>query len=286
MHTKRHHRKHQTSLKLLFLSVGLTLLLGARAEARPLRFGVVPQVDKETLHASWRPILDEITKSTGLEFELVLDKDFPSFEARLRKGELDIAYCNAYQALVARQKLKYEPVLTDSNGALTGILVVRKDSRIANVKALQGATIAFPAPNALAASLAMRAQLKRDEKLDIKPLYVKTHDEVYRAVVEGRAMAGGGVHKSLNSQPPEIRDQLSVLYTTKSIPSHPVVVHPAVEKAIVEKVQKGFLALGETEEGRKLLASVPFKKIAPGTIADYRALMWWGLQDFYVEGGD
>lgn len=270
----------------LLVSLGLSLLMSASAEAKPLRFGVVPQVDRAALEATWKPVLDELTKTTGLEFELVLDPDILSFEKRLYSGDLDFAYCNPYHSLMARQKTQYEPLVRDGGNTLTGILVVRKDSGIKSLKALAGQSLAFPAPNALAASLVIRAHLKREEKIDIKPVYLKNHDDVYRAVAEGKSKAGGGVMKTFQAAPPEIRDQLTVLYTTKPMAPHPVVVHPKVDKATQEKVQKGLLALGDTEEGRKLLASVPMKKIAPATIADYRPLMWWGLHDFYVEGGD
>lgn len=270
----------------LLLALGLSLLLGSSAEAKPLRFGVVPQFDRAALEASWRPVLDELTKTTGLEFELILDPDIRTFEQRLYKGELDFAYCNPYHSLMARQKTQYEPLVRDGGNTLTGILVVRKDSGIANLKALGGETLAFPAPNALAASLVIRAHLKREEKIDIKPIYLKNHDDVYRAVVEGKAKGGGGVMKTLQAQPPEIRDQLTVLYTTKAMAPHPVIVHPKIDKGTADKVKKALLAMGETEEGKKLLATVPIKKISAATIGDYRPMMWWGLQDFYVEGGD
>lgn len=271
---------------LLWLSLGLALLVGARAEAKTYRFGVVPQFARETLEATWRPVLDELTKSTGLEFELVLDNDIAAFEQRLAKGELDFAYCNPYHSLIARQKTKYEPLVRDGGRKLQGILVVRKDSGVTSLKELDGQTLAFPAPNALAASLVIRAHLKRDQKVSAKAVYVKNHDNVYRAVVEGKAKAGGGVMKTLQAQPPEIRDQLTVLYTTTAMAPHPVIAHPSVDKALQQKVQRALLALGDTDAGRTLLAPIPIKKIVAATIADYRPLMWWGLQDFYVEGAD
>ena len=58
---------------------------------------------------------------------------------------------------------------------------------------LDGADIAFPAPNAFGASLYMRALLAEQEKININPIYVETHANVYRNVIFGRASAGGGV---------------------------------------------------------------------------------------------
>lgn len=269
-----------TALCLTFLAAGAA---GAR---RPLRVGVSPQFKRETLEATWLPILDELAQRTELELELVVDDDIQIFEQRVLRGDVDLAYINPYTFLIARQKTRYEPLVRDVGSDLQGVLVVRKDSGFTSLKQLSGETLAFPAPNALAASLVLRAYLKRDQKIDITPVYVKSHDNVYRAVVEGKVTAGGGVLKTLQAQPPEVQEQLMVLYRSVPMAPLPIVAHPRVDAALRARLQQAFLEMGATEEGAALIRKIPMKKVGPATVGDYRPLMWWGLQDFYVEGGD
>jgi ABC-type nitrate/sulfonate/bicarbonate transport system substrate-binding protein len=53
------------------------------------------------------------------------------------------------------------PLVRDGQSQLEGILVVRKDSPVRRIADLSGATVAFPASNAFAASLLPRALLSR-----------------------------------------------------------------------------------------------------------------------------
>jgi phosphonate transport system substrate-binding protein len=166
---------------------------------------------------------------------------------------------------------------------LQGILVVRRDSGIQSPAELDGRTVAFPAPNALGASLLMRADLARVHQVDVAPLYVKTHNSVYLHVIKGLAEAGGGVGKTLTEQEQPIRDSLRILYVTRDMPSHPVAVHPRVPKADAEKVRAALLALAAEPEGAALLARIPMKRPFAAAMDDYEVMRGWGLDDFWVE---
>ena len=164
---------------------------------------------------------------------------------------------------------------------LRGILVVRKDSPIRKPSELDGKVVAFPSPNALGASLMMRADLERLHHAVVKPLYVKTHSSVYLHVVKGLAEAGGGVEKTLQEQDPLVREALRIIYTTRPMPSHPVAAHPRVPKEDREKVRRALLEFGETDEGRELLSKVPIKQIMPTSMDDYKVMLGWGLESYW-----
>ncbi len=112
-------------------------------------------------------------------------------------GEPDVVYRNPYHAVMAKKAAGYTPILRDDATRLAGILVVRKDSPITRVEQLDGATLAFPAPNAFGASLDMRALLTNELKIHFKPEYVTTHSNVFRHVISGRAQAGGAIRQTL-----------------------------------------------------------------------------------------
>lgn len=128
--------------------------------AEPYAFGIVPQYDQRQLFEIWKPLLDELQKRTGLSFRLASVPAIPAFEKEFMNGSYDFAYMNPYHVLKANKSQSYAPLVRD-RVALRGILVVRKDSPVTKLSELNNKIVAFPSPNALGASLLMRADLSR-----------------------------------------------------------------------------------------------------------------------------
>lgn len=250
--------------------------------AESYTFGVVPQYEQRQLFAIWKPLLAELETRTGLSFRMVGVPTIPAFEKEFLKGSYDFVYMNPYHLLKANQSQGYVPLIHDKAN-LRGILVVRRENAIQSPSELNGKVVAFPSPNALGASLLMRADLSRLFHTDITPLYVKTHNSVYLHVAKGLADAGGAVEKTLEEQPSPIRDALRILYTSRDIPAHPIAVHQRIPKEDAEKVRLALLEMAATEEGRALLARVPMKQPVAASMADYAPMLNWGLESFWVE---
>jgi phosphonate transport system substrate-binding protein len=243
--------------------------------------GIVPQFDTRHIEKVWRPILDDVEKKTGVKFRIEGSSTIPAFEDQFLRGRFDFAYMNPYHALQAAEAHLYEPLVRDVERKLYGIIVVRKDSGIKKVEDLDGKLIAFPAPNALGASLIPRAEFARDYKIKIKPKYVQSHSSVYLNVILGRAAAGGGVQKSLSQQKESVRNKLQIIHKTPEFAPHPLVVHKRVDKEVREKVLRAFLQLGESEIGRGMLRKIPIMKIGRATLQDYKPIERFGLEEFY-----
>ncbi|MCB1851669.1 MAG: phosphate/phosphite/phosphonate ABC transporter substrate-binding protein [Gammaproteobacteria bacterium] len=275
-----------------FVSLTLTLLLcvtvSGRSAADAVKesstqygFGVVPQFSALEIVAIWRPILNELEHMTGLRFRLSGSDSIPAFEKEFTAGRFDFVYMNPYHFVHAQRSQGYRPLVRDVGRTLFGILVVARESQVDSIDQLHGQVVAFPSPNALGASLLPRAQFLR-EKIEIKPLYVRSHSSVYLNVALGKAVAGGGVQKTLEQQPQQIQDALRVIYRTQEVVSHPIAVHPRVPEELKERVTTALLALGQTGSGREMLAKVPMERIGPASSDDYRALQALGL-DHLVE---
>lgn len=249
-------------------------------------FGVVPQFEPRKLSAIWTPILAELEKRTGFHLEMVGSARIPEFEHEFEQGRYDFAYMNPYHSLVAMRAQKYEPLVRDGGQQLFGILVVAKDGPIRKLSDLKGKTVAFPAPNALGASLLMRADLDRLHKLKIAPMWAQTHTSAYLNVALGKADAAGGVMATLEQQPESVRNKLSILYETRRMPPHPMMAHPRVPQADRDKLRQAILDMAATPEGAALLAKIPMKQAAPAQADEYRQLATWGLEDYYVAGAE
>jgi phosphonate transport system substrate-binding protein len=248
--------------------------------AEQYTFGVSPQFEQRKLYAIWKPIIDELQKRTSLSFTLVTTLKIQDFEKEFAKGSFDFVYVNPYHIVQARKSPGYLPLVSDK-APLRGILVVKKDGPVRTLGDLNNKVVAFPSPNALGASLMMRADLEQVHHLTVIPLYVKTHSSVYLHVAKGLTPAGGGVEKTLHEQDADIRDSLRVLYTTRGMPSHPVAAHPRVKKQDAEKVRRAFLAMGSDPAGRELLSNVPMQGVMAVTMSEYLVMADWGLERYW-----
>lgn len=264
-------------LRVVVFCLFFACVSGARAEEYV--FGVVPQFEQRKLYAIWKPVIEELEKRTGLSLKMATTVKIQDFEKEYIKGNFDFVYMNPYFMVVGEEAGRYVPLVRDK-AALRGILVVRKDSPIKKISDLNGKVVAFPTPNAIGASLLMRADLERLFSTFVKPVYVKTHSSVYLHVVQGLAAAGGGVEKTLQEQAEAVRGALRVLYTTRDMPSHPIAAHPRVKIDDREKVRRALLDMAETEQGRKLLSEIPIRKLTSASMDDYTHMLKWGL-DLY-----
>ena len=272
-----------------YLGVALGALMQVPAKAAcigdttalpAVEFHVVPQYTPAQVYLQWTPLLDHIGKAAKLCFELRVAPTISEFEQALFRGDADFAWLNPYHLVLARQKQGYVPLLADVKTRLAGVLVVRRDSKITALSELQGGAVAFPAPNAFAATLLPRALLAA-QKIEIKPRFVTSHSNVYRAVINGDVVAGGAVNTTLAQEPAQVRELLRVLHTTADYISHPIAAHPRVPAAVRAALVAAFLKSKTDAAGRRLLEKVQLPMPALVTYEkDYAALETLNLGAF------
>lgn len=253
---------------------------------RPIRVSVVPQRPPAETFAVWSPLLQQLGEVSKQCFVLRVPATIPSFEAELRTGRADCVYMNPYHAVLAQRWRGYIPLIRDGSKPLRGLLVVRTDSPIRSIRALNGQPVAFPSPNAFAATLLPRVLLAR-QGIAIQPVFENTHSNVYRSVALGMLPAGGGVNNTLRRERPELQQELRVLWQTPPFPSHPLACLPSLARARRQALQTGFLALGANQANHGLLDAVQIPEpVRADYRRDYQPLLSLGLERFAVLGSD
>lgn len=268
-----------TIRSLVHLAISILLLFlmtSAQGYAQPACLGdlkskrifsvyIVPQTVTSDIFSEWAPFLERLGRETAQCYDLRLSATIPEFEGSLLSGQPDFAFVNPYHAVMAKAKQGYLPLLHDEKNRLVGIIVVRKDGPVNQISDLRGKNIAFPAPNSFAASLLIRAKLAT-LNINIVPKYVKTHANVFRAVVVGDVSAGGAVNNTFDRENPELKKQLRVLDATTSYAPHPIIAHPRVPVMERDKFVKAIIAMKADDEGRSLLSAI---NIPSPVISDY-----------------
>jgi phosphonate transport system substrate-binding protein len=150
------------------------------------------------LASLWGPIFEHIQQKTGITVRFATAPNIPIFEKRLEAGEYDFAYMNPYHYVVFSKAPGYRALNKARDKKIKGIIVVRKDSKLNNLKDLNNNALAFPAPAAFAASILTRSAISA-VGAEFTPKYVNSHDSVYCAVAKGIYPAGGGVLRTFKT---------------------------------------------------------------------------------------
>ncbi len=270
-------------LLLLYAQAG-AVCFGDASAPRSYSVHVVPQLAPSVLFAKWAPFLDKLGRESRQCFELFIAANIPDFEHALFNGQADFAFANPYHEVVARRRQGYLPLVIDGKNRLSGILAVRSDDPIKSLRELDGKIVAFPAPNAFAASLLLRARLAR-LGVKIQPRYLKTHASVYRAVALGEAAAGGGVNNTLEREMPAVRERLRILHETPGYAPHPFVAHPRIPPGTRRAVTDAFVRMAADASARQILDDIqiplPMRSDYQRDFAPLEAL---GIDKFLVLG--
>ena len=258
-------RSMKSVLLLVFTAITCCLLDAplsalAQPQQKSLSFGIVPQQAASRLAEDWGPLLAEVSRRSGVSLVFRTAPNIPAFEERLATGDYDLAYMNPYHYVVFHKASGYLAFAKEQERRLKGILVVRKDSAVLKPADLAGKTVVFPAPAAFAASILPQAEFGR-LKIPIETRFVASHDSVYRAVASGLHEAGGGIQRTFEAMPTDVREQLRVLSETPGYTPHALAAHPRVPAAIVERLRKAMASLADDEIGRALLTPLAFKGV-------------------------
>jgi phosphonate transport system substrate-binding protein len=239
--------------------------------------GIVPQQSATKLARLWAPILKYLGAKSGLTLRFKTAPNIPTFEERLARGEYDFAYMNPYHYTVFHEAPGYVAFAHAANTRIKGIIVVRKDSPVQTLEELAGATLAFPAPAAFAASVLPRAHF-RNAGIPITPKYVASHDSVYRTVAKGLYPAGGGVIRTFRNMEPAVSRQLRILWTTEGYTPHAIAAHPSVPIDVVDRLQRAMLAMHEDNVGKALLEKIRITAFAAAHDAEWDDVRSLGIK--------
>lgn len=243
--------------KILCLSLAM-VLASFPVFSASYTIGIVPQHAPKVIAQAWQPLLTVIEAQTGHTIQFKTAKDIPTFEKSLANGEYDFAYMNPYHFVVFNQSPGYRAMARQRDKAIKGIIVVNQSSSINSLNDLQGKTIAFPAPAAFAATIIPRATLTT-RNITHTPTFVHSHDSVYLNVQRGFFEAGGGIVRSLEASPAEVKDHLRVLWESQPFTSHAIASHPRVPLEHSEQITAFLLSLNNNQNYEDVLSSLHMK---------------------------
>lgn len=239
-------------------------------------FAINPLHNPVRLFEIYQPMVDMINQQTG-DFRLKLEtsENFAAFEGKLTRRTVHFALPNPYQTLRA-EKSGYRVFAKRSDDEkVRGVILIRKDSNIKEIADLKGATISFPAPTALFATMMPKYYLKKqglDIERDARPVYVGTQDSAIMSVYQGVSQAGGswlGVWEQLIKEKPEVAETVMVKWMTDPLINNSLMVRDDVPEAHAQKVREIILALHTTPAGQAVLAKMNLSRYDAANSGSY-----------------
>lgn len=253
-----------------FLTRGLGALLAAalsspvspaRAEEPTYEFGVLPQVATAKLAESWVPFLARLSEGSGVKLRFVTAPNISDFGKRAAAGSYAFYYHNTL-AYVQSDGL-YTAFAREVGAKTVGVLIVAKDAKLSRLSDLKGGTVAIPSAGSFGAAVlplfAIQQEGGLDLQKDLKVVISGSHEGGYQAVLAGKATAAGGLTRTFGMLPPESRDRLRVLYTTREYSPLPFAARKDVPPEVVARVQKALVAFSKDPANAPLLEALNMK---------------------------
>ncbi len=269
-------------LRVVF-ALGLLMLLsgcgagGAEsgaAEPDPLRVGLIPNQNPESVKAQYEPFGDYLSEQLEREVELTVPTGYPAVVEAMANDELDLAYFGGLTYVQARDRAEVTPLVTEVNPR-TGdttyrtVIIVPPDSEIEEVEDIEGRTFAFGSANSTSGSL-YPAIMLQDAGVDYRTeleefTYTGGHDATAQAVANGGVDAGGLEDRILYNliDKGDIEESnIRIIEESDPIEGYPWVARDALSDDLKEQIVQAFLDI-EDPALLDLLRAESYERVEP-----------------------
>ncbi len=272
----------------LFLLMALAIRDPLAAEERLLVFGRVSDNPVRTVKDR-QGFVDYIAKElaplgiTGGKI-LVVDK-VGQLARAVREGKVDLFHDSVVPTMVLSKWSGSVPLLRQwkyEEAEYYSVIVVRKDSGINTLSDLKGKVIAFDEPHSTSAHVLPR-MLLADKKLKLVQVIAPggaepdavgfihgSDDSAPHLLVIGKVDAAATSYREFEVLRREVRDQLKIIATTKSVPRQIISVRKDLDPKIVAALREILINMDKNPEGQAVLkgqqSTTKIDEIPPGSL--------------------
>ncbi|MDT8441577.1 MAG: PhnD/SsuA/transferrin family substrate-binding protein [Desulfuromonadales bacterium] len=184
--------------KVLPVALLTLLLVVSPLLAEPLIFAPLPMETPYTVVSQWKPLLDYLEESLGIELEIDYSLSNDEVVDKFKAGKLDLAYLGPLPYLTLREGFpSAEPVVVfhEKSGEPTyTCAIVATDAARESLLELKNRRIALTQPLSTCGYFAVQGLMQNRWQTSLQAnrfRYLGPHDEVALAVVRGEFDFGG-----------------------------------------------------------------------------------------------
>lgn len=264
---------------LIFLSSArLIFLSSAQAADQTLTLGVFPRFSASDTTKRYSPLAEHLATRLGVQITLSTSRDFQSFWRALMELRYDIVQYNQYHYI--RSSRNYQVIAHNKEfgkSTIAGVLYVRKDSGITDLKQLKGARVLFGGgEDAMISYIAPMYMLLQAglSKHDFQSQFAVTPMNSVIGVYHRQAEAAGSGDMVIDQ--PAIKnainpEELTVLAVSEQVLHLPWAVRRTMPAQLREAIQAALVDLENSESGREVLKAALLSGIGKAQDRDYDA---------------
>jgi len=250
----------------LTAAVALASVPVAAQELKELNFGIISTESSQNLKSEWQPILDGMSKKTGMKVNAFFAPDYAGIIEGMRFNKVHVAWFGNKSAMEAVDRASGEVfaqmVNADGTQGYYSHLIVHKDSPLKSLDDMlsQGKNLSFGNgdPNStsgfLVPSYYVFAQNKIDAKTFFKLTRAANHETNALAVANKQVDVATNNSENLDKlkgKLPEKFNDIRVIWTSPLIPLDPLVIRKDLPAATKAKVLDFFYTYGKTDQQEK-----------------------------------
>lgn len=249
------------------LSAALVLALGSTTVlAQDINFGIISTESTQNLKADWQPLLDDLTKQTGLKVKAFFSPDYAGIIEGMRFNKVQVAWMGNKSAMEAVDRANGEVfaqmVNADGSQGYYSHLIVHKDSPLASLddvlKNAKSLTLGNGDPNSTSGFLVPGyyafAQNKVEPKSHFKLVRNANHETNALAVANKQVDVATNNSENLDKikerQPEKFKD-IKIVWTSPLIALDPLVLHKELPEATKAKLKTFFVNYAKTDAREK-----------------------------------
>jgi len=226
---------------------------------RPLRVLILPADGgtEDGTRADYQPILNAVTRSSGLHFEVRVGQSYGAVVEGLTAGLADLAFLGPVTFLQARERNAAELLavaVEDGESVYYAGIFVAAGSDMRTIDDLRGRSMAFGDVNSTSSftyQVAMMLKADLDPAADLgRVLLSGSHANALQALQEGHVEAAGASFDSFEKavhagaiDPARVR----LLVRSDPIPYPPLTMHPSLPDATKKRLREAFHNVHEAE---------------------------------------
>ncbi len=259
-------------------------LFGCSEAEKPgkVRVGVLPDQSAEILKSRYGMLMERLTKTVGIEFELVIPASYAELLKMFSEGKIEMAYFGGFTFVKANQQFGAVPlVMRDVDTKFTSYFLSKPIYKTKSLGAFKGKKIGFGSKLSTSGHLMPRFFLKKQgavpEKFFNEVVYSGKHDRTAYWVRDGKIDLGAAnrvVIDRLFAEGKLNRNEVIVWTESPPYPDYVWAIQAGVSEEYREKIRTAFLDLSDSDsEPAKILKSLGTKAFLPARLADFEKLI-------------
>ena len=225
---------------------------GVAARDDTLVFGIHPYTNPQDLFEAYTPIVRYLErKIPGAKFQVEASKDYADFEAKLAARRFHFAMPNPYETLLSLEHGYRVIAKMTPDEDFRGLIVARADQNLHTPRDLNGKTLCFPSPTAVAGTM-LPLLFLHEQGVETKQIrYVGSQfSSILNAFAGDAAACGSTVRfwRVWSRDNPDKAKEMAVLWKTEALPHNGIVARDDVSPQLAQQVAAALAGMDKDRE--------------------------------------